>query len=44
MLDETKKLLVKLPGYTIISCERTSKKGRDVCIMIKDQLCYKIKK
>ena len=32
--DETKKLLFKLPGYTIISCERTSRKGRGVCMII----------
>ena len=42
MLDETKKLSVKLPGYTIISHERTNKKGGGVCIIIKDQLHYKI--
>ena len=41
MLNETKKLLVKLPGYTIISHKRTSNKGGGVCILIKDQLCYK---
>ena len=43
VLDETKKLLVKLPGYTIISCERSSKKGGGVYIITKDQLCYKIR-
>ena len=43
MLGEIKKLLVKLLGYAIISHERTSKKGGGVCIIIKDQLHYKIR-
>ena len=37
------KLKVKLPVYTIISHERTSKKGGGVYIIIKYQLHYKIK-
>ena len=43
MLDETKMPLVNLPGYTITSHEGTSKKGRGVCIIIKDKLHYKIR-